>query len=811
MRERWVQVVGIAFIIALGIAVYSGLGSSTPWRLHSFGKSYDALNMYDLKIEFTPGSYLEAEPLAQAVRSISHASWIEDVGLRLNFASTVDASTPEQPLLVSGQVVGVEVASGGPAVNKLHVTSGRGLQASDASAPFDQAHGKPVCLVEHNFAKYHDLEPGRSVQVSGGYALQAVGSGISAEHFMVVEEGSGALGAWAQERFAALFVSLETAQEIAGLPGMVNEALITVSEGADLEQIEGELEATIGAAFPEVGISLEKKTENLVYRLLYDDVASDQENFDTFSSILLLGAALGAFILIGRIVDAQRREIGINMALGVPPRRIARRYLLIGAQIALLGMILGVVLGLLINQPLGRLLGEFIPMPYSETPFQVDVFAQAAFIGVLIPFLAVIYPVWRAVRVTPVDAIQTGYLVSKGGGLAPLLARVPLPGSSFTLFPIRNLSRGLRRTIMTVLGLSIAVTILIAFIGMIDTFRETLNVGRQEMEKDAPERTLIVFDDFYPLSSPLVSEIATHDEIAQAMPGVVLPGQLGGDEGFEIVIQLIDLDNDLWSPTIVRGEGKSEGLGVLISEKAARDLDADVGDSVTLRYPRRESPHAWSLARTPAQIVGVHPDILRGTVYVDIEDAAALNLEGIVNSLHVNPAAGVNADRLRQTLAQTPGVAAVRGVSANLASIESLLDQYIEIFTVIQMVVLVMAFFIAFNTTRSNLEERQRDIATMFAFGTRVRTAIRMAMVENLIIGALGTLLGIGLGWLMLSTTLLAQFEHDAPDLHTILDVAPATYGWAVLIGVIVVTVTPIFAARRLIKMDIPSTLRVLE
>jgi ABC-type antimicrobial peptide transport system permease subunit len=92
-----------------------------------------------------------------------------------------------------------------------------------------------------------------------------------------------------------------------------------------------------------------------------------------------------------------------------------------------------------------------------------------------------------------------------------------------------------------------------------------------------------------------------------------------------------------------------------------------------------------------------------------------------------------------------------------------------------------------------------------------VRTAIRMAVIENLITGIMGTALGIGLGWLMLSTTLLTMFERDAPDLSTTMSVSRATYGWAVLIGVIVVAVTPVFLTRRLTKMDIPSTLRVVE
>jgi putative ABC transport system permease protein len=807
MRERWMQVVGIALIIAFGVAVSSGLGSSIPWRIKSFKKSYEMLNMFDVKLELTPGSYLDAERLEQAVRGVPHADWIEDVSVRLTFPTSVDASTAEDYLLVTGEIIGTDVSAGDPAVNKLHVTAGRGLNADDA--------GQPVCVVEQNFANFHELEPGdRVMRIGGGHVLEPVGNAISAEHFMVVEEESGVLGAMAQERFVALFVPLQTAQEIVGMPGAVNEALITAVDGvddADLDLLKTELKDQMAQAFPEIGVDLEKRTENRAFRVLDDDIKSDQELMDGLATLMLLGAGFGAFILIGRIVDAQRREIGINMALGVSPRRIARRYLLIGAQIALLGMILGALLGLLINQPLANELNKLMPLPYLDSSFQTDLYLQSALIGLLIPFAAVLYPIWRAVRVAPVDAIQTGYLVSKGGGLAPLVARIPLPGSSFTLFPVRNLSRGLRRTLMTVLGLAIAIVILIAITGMIDTFYETLRVGREEIEQEAPERTLVAFDGYYSPSDDLIASIAADERVARAVPAVVLPGQLMGDQTFDVMVQMMDLENDLWTPTLVQGGVESDNPGVLINEKAARDLGVEVGDSLVLSHPYRESEHAWRIDQTQVQVIGIHRDVLRVTVYMDIKHASIMNLDKLVNSVHVGPAAGVDVNELRRSLSQIEGVATVRKVSVTMTTIEDLLDEYIGVFLVLQLIVLVIAFLIAFNTTRTNIEERRRELATMFAFGTRVRTVIRMAVVENLITGLLGTALGLGLGWSLLNTSLKGFFESDAPELGAIFTLSASTWGWAVLIGVVVVAVTPVFLTRRLTKMDVPSTLRTIE
>ncbi len=809
LRERWLQVFGIAVIIGLGVAVYSGLGSATPWRTKQLDESYAILNMYDLRMELTPGSYLKAESLADAITSIPHASEIEDVELRLVFPTSVSATTPDKSVLVSGQVIGVDVTSGGPQINRLHVTSGRGMEPSDA--------GDPVAVIEHNFAAYYGLEPGgQPIRISGGYTLEAVGNAISPEHFMVVDEEYGVFGSLAQDRFAALFVPMGTAQEIAGLPDQVNEALITVVGGlgrADLNQLERELKAAMDGAFPQLTIDVEKPSENTVYRLLYDDIPGDQQIYDTFSFILLLGAAFGAFILIGRIVDAQRREIGINMALGVSPRHIARRYLLISAEIAFLGVAVGAVLGLIINRPLGRLIGEMLPTPYFASPFQPDVFLRAALIGIIVPFLAVIYPIWRAVRVPPIDAIQTGYLVSKGGGLAPWLSRFPLPGSSFTHYPLRSLSRGVRRTIMTVLGLSMAVVVLIAVLGVINTFNGTMDAGEQEAAQGAPDRLLALLEGFSPLSGSHISELTSDERIVQAVPSIVLPGQLVGDETFDILLQFLDLDNELWTPTIVQSAASFEGAapGVLITEKAARDLGVSVGDSVKLNHLYRESDSAWRLAQTPVQVMGIHRDILRTVVYMDVQDAGILNLEGVANGLHLNPAPGTDVESLHQDLSRIKGVATVRRAAAITEGARAVLEQFSGVFVVIELLVLLMAFLIAANTTRTNMEERRRELATMFAFGTPVRTVLRMAMVESFIIGVLGTTVGIALGWLVMRTMILVRFGTMAPELSPVITVSPNTLVLAVLIGVVVVSLTPLLMARRLVQMDIPSTLRVVE
>jgi len=140
------------------------------------------LNMYDLKMQLTRGSTLEARELAQVVDAVEGVQARE---MRLVLPTFVDASTPERTILVSGRIVGVDVSSGGPVVNGIHIAAGRALGADD--------DGEPVCIVEQNFADYYDLEPGdREIRIRGGQTLIPLGVGASPEYFMVVtEEGGG--------------------------------------------------------------------------------------------------------------------------------------------------------------------------------------------------------------------------------------------------------------------------------------------------------------------------------------------------------------------------------------------------------------------------------------------------------------------------------------------------------------------------------------------------------------------------------------------------------------------------------------------
>jgi len=86
-----------------------------------------------------------------------------------------------------------------------------------------------------------------------------------------------------------------------------------------------------------------------------------------------------------------------------------------------------------------------------------------------------------------------------------------------------------------------------------------------------------------------------------------------------------------------------------------------------------------------------------------------------------------------------------------------------------------------------------------------------MQMVENLIVGIWGTLIGIGLGWIVLNALLVARIEEQLADLKFTITISSTTLLISAVLGVLVVALTPLLSIRRMLRMDIPSTLRVME
>jgi len=813
LRQRWLQVLAIAMIIALGTGIYAGLGGQESWRLESNDQSYTMLNMYDMRLKMTHGSWL---PQDDAVERLSQVPGVAAVEARLVLDTQVEVIDRVPSVLVVGQIVGVNIQAGGPHINQVHIDVGRGLAQNDSQG----------AVLEYKFARHHKLDPGVRLMLSGGFEVDVIGLGQIPDYFLVMSPG-GFHFPMGEASFAAVVLPLEDVQKHYQLDGQINEVLFRLESQSDVQVVQAEIEAA-AKLFAGTAFSITVPDDDPAYTMLYSDPVEDQEMLDFFAIILLAGASLAAFNLAGRIVEAQRRQIGICMALGVPKKWIAFRPLLMGLQIAFLGTALGLGLGFIFAWLLGDLTMSLMPLPYwSGTILHWPSFIEAALMGMALPLVATLIPVIHAVRMPTLEAIH-GHLIARSSGLNRWLRGVQLPGNTFSQMPVKNILRSVRRAGLMMFGLVTVVILLTLFLGLLDTIFRTLDQTEAALLSSSPERLIVNMTGFLPLEHPNVKNIRslTADDGRQLFEEVEIGLRLSGklrspgvhvEESISTLLEYFDPQSAIWMPAILdRGADAgrdriTEGIEIVIAQKMADDLGLAVGDTAILEHPKRIGLAEVTFEESEVVIAGIHDNPIRGFSYIDRTQEPFTGFEMMANVVTVQPAAGIDQETTRRILFTQPGVASVQTVREIGDILGEVLGLLAAMIRVIQGVVLIMAFLIAYNATTINMDDRQREIATMFAFGLNPRIALLVQIGENLILGLLSTLIGLGSGYLMLQYFMASRMESMFEGIGIVVSMSHFSLIMIVVLSTGLVALTPLVNIRRLKGINIPNALRVME
>ncbi len=767
----------------------------STWRRVSYNASYALLHAHDLHVEVQDAT-VDAGRLVAVVDGLATRDVIAARAERLLVPTTVDASTSTRAVLVEGRIIGADVTIDAP-VDAVHVDHGRWLTPAE--------NGTSTAVLESKFAHFYKLASTGTLRVAGGGSIDYVGTGVAPDQF-VITGGQG--GLQSEATFATLYTSLATAQQLSGQVGKVNDLVVHVQAGADVTTVREALTQALTMSLPGVAVHVSALSDEDTHRFLYRDIDNDQRFFNVFAVIILAGVALAAFNLSNRIVEAQRREIGIGQALGMRAATLARRPLLIGVQIAVAGIIAGFGIGLVLNMALRGFLTGFLPMPVWRTPFQTGLFLRTSLLAALLPIGAVVYPVWRAIRVPPIEALRSGALTARRGGLLRLL-RPRRHGRLLTVLPVRSVLRTPRRSLFTAVGIAASLTTVVAVLGMIDTFRRTIERSEIEIYGTSRDRLTVQLDQFFPVDAPTVGELTTRASVARAHTGVTLSVQLIGASGHQSIDAIADSyrPNTVWQPTIDRATPSGDRPGIVVTTSAASDLGVEPGDPIVVRHPQRTAT-GYTLTDTTMVVVGLNPNPLRGFAYLDERAVAATGLTGLVNTLALVPTG--SSDELARDMFGQTGVAVVRPVTATTRILRDWVGNFSEFLRIIEIIVLPLALLIAYNAASVAREERAREHATMLAIGMRVRTIIGTAVAESTLIGIAGTILGLVGGWFALGWVIHTA-SQTLPDLDLTRTIHPGTLILVTIIGVIAVGLAPTLLTRRIARINIPATIRTVE
>ncbi|HMA95232.1 MAG TPA: FtsX-like permease family protein [Polyangiaceae bacterium] len=239
------------------------------------------------------------------------------------------------------------------------------------------------------------------------------------------------------------------------------------------------------------------------------------------------------------------------------------------------------------------------------------------------------------------------------------------------------------------------------------------------------------------------------------------------------------------------------GSDAVIGVELARDLGLEVGDRVRLQ--------TTSDREDIVRVAGVfdlgNKDINQRWVFVSIREAQSLlDLAGSVSSFEVRVSEPFDADRIAEVLVKRTGYIAEPWTQLNRQLLVALKSQSSSSIMIQFFVVLAVALGIA-SVLVVSVVQKSREIGILRATGTSVRSITWIFMIQGLIVGSFGSIIGSALGTVLaLSFAQMAVNPDGSPTFPVTLDAALFTR--AVLVAVLVGLAAAVAPARRAARLD---------
>ncbi|MBI5302097.1 MAG: ABC transporter permease [Chloroflexi bacterium] len=482
---------------------------------------------------------------------------------------------------------------------------------------------------------------------------------------------------------------------------------------------------------------------------------------DLFVGMLLILNLLGfmslflsGFLVINTIsglLAQQVRQIGMMKAIGARTHQIAAMYLLMVFLFGVLALGIAIPASTFVARETTLYLASFVNVDFSDFDISPAVLAIEIGIGLLVPLVAAIIPVWNGTHLTIREAINE-YGLGKGAVGAGRLDRV--------LAHVRGLSRPMRisfrntfrrqaRLILTLLTLvlsgTIFVSVLNVHVSMLATLEEALGYWQ--------------FDVLIPFAHPY--RIDAIEQVTARVPGIVKAESWGFDtvrrlraddsESDAITLFAPTAQTAMLQPNVTQGRWllpEDENAIVVSTDVVKAEPDLQVGDALVLKIRGRET--TW-------RIVGIMPVLGRfgagiGNVYVNYDHYAR-----IVGQVGRAASVQVVTDRhdtayqieIKKALEESYRQAGMRVGGGGITS-GQIREQNELFFNIIVALLLVMASLMALvgglglmGTMSLNVLERTREIGVMRAIGASNGAIRRIIMAEGIFVGMLSGVIAI--------------------------------------------------------------------
>jgi len=444
------------------------------------------------------------------------------------------------------------------------------------------------------------------------------------------------------------------------------------------------------------------------------------------------------------MVDEQRSYIGSLKSMGYRNIAIASKYLLYSAIASICGSIVGLLIGFKVFP---TVIFNAYRIMYIMPPVIAEFNSYYAIISTVSAVLATTMAAWIAcyneLKETPANLLRPK---APKAGKRILLERIKFIWNKLKFsqkVTARNLFRYKKRFIMTIVGISGCTALLVAGFGLKDSITS--------------------------ITDKQFGEIYTY-QIAIELKNGINKGQstkvldhIKGDTNINDYIlikdQVVDIDKGNIEKTVnlivpekperikdfitlknrtTKQEINIQEDGIVLTEKMAKLLKADVGDEIYIKVDEDK--------KEKVKITGITENYSFHYMYMSPNVYEKVFKDKVSFQKILAKTTNTDEDYISKQLLQYDDVGSVRFITGISKNFKDTIGSLNYVILVLIFCAGALAFVVLYNLTNINISERIREIATIKVLGFYDEEVSKYVYRENIILTIIGTAFGLVLG-----------------------------------------------------------------
>lgn len=470
-----------------------------------------------------------------------------------------------------------------------------------------------------------------------------------------------------------------------------------------------------------------------------------------FPVIFFLVAALVSLTTMTRMVEEQRTQIGTYKALGYKNTAIAGKYIMYAFLASMLGSLLGVLIGqqILPHVIITAYRMLYLNLPEVITPYNMYFGLLSTIIAVLCTTMAAYLACYKELMATPAKLMRPE---APKAGKRVILERIPWIWKKLnftTKSTIRNLLRYKKRFFMTVFGIGGCMALLLVGFGLKDSISamsdiqyvdlwhqdSTITLKEKEVKGNTHKDDNIYeflkndsnIEDFIKVSGKTVDAVNQNSKKSVTL---IVP------EDKEHIKNFIEFrDRKTYENYSLKEDS------VIITEKLASLLEVKVGDTIVIKDGNIGSIQVKVsniIENYMLHYIFMTPDTYK-KLYGESPEYNTIYLKSLNNETSYE-------EKFASQVLNFPQVSSILFTSYLQNQISDMLHSLNLVVYVLIISAGLLAFIVLYNLNNININERKRELATLKVLGFQDMEVATYVYRENIILTAVGILVGIFLG-----------------------------------------------------------------